>query len=366
MVNRVWGRAIAPSCCLVLMCGCAATTRHDKSREQAHERWDQVRAETKAKLASEQLAAGQLDQAAVQVAEARRLDPDNAGLQVMQARVLLGQGRSEDAQHLLENVQAEGSLRAEADYMLGILAQQRLDWDAALRRFLSAVDNDPSEIAYLSAAVQVLLQLGDAKSGLALLQVHEKELGWKPAYAAAAAECYEQLERWSDAARSWRRAVQTESDPAINERLGLALWHAEQWADAADVLGRLLDGGEESSAARLALAECLIQLDRAQDARETLTPILQHNPRDVGALRLLAQAQVREGALQQALFTLARALQSDPDNESLLELGAAVAYRLDRTELATRYAGRLRALSPDSPVAAEVLSGRKTEADRSN
>jgi len=350
----------------LLLCGCAAQTRHDAARDAAQERWNLVRSETKAKLASEQLSAGHLDQAAVQLAEARRLDPENAALQVMQARVLIGQGRSEDARLLLERVVAEGSLRAEADYMLGILAQQRLDWDGALQHFLSAIDSDPSDVAHLTAAVQVLLQIGDAQSGLALLGQHERELGWQPAFEAAAAECYEQLGLWTDAARAWRRAIRTDADAAITERLGLALWRAEDWGAAADVLAELPQGDEESGSLRLALAECLIQLDRGDEARELLMPILRRNPRHLGALRLMVQAQVREGALEQALLTIARALHGAPADASLLELGAAVAHRLDRHDLAVRYAVRLLDVSPDSPISARILASRKDEADRSN
>jgi Tfp pilus assembly protein PilF len=346
--------------------GCAAPTRHDRASDAAKERWNLVRADTKAKLASEQLSAGHLDQAAVQVAEARRLDPESTALQLMQARVLMGQGRSEDARLLLERVVVEGPQRAETDYMLGILAQQRLDWDGALQHFLGAIDSDPREVAHLTAAVQVLLQVGDAQSGLALLRQHEREVGWQPAFEAAAGECYEQLGLWTDAARAWRRAVRADANSTISERLGLALWRAEEWGEAADILAELVQGGTASVTLQLALVECLIQLDRGGEAREFLTPILRQDPRHRGALRLLAEAQVREGALEQALLTLARALHAAPADEGLLELGAAVAHRLQRHDLAARYAGRLLDISPASAIAARILTSRKEAADRSN
>lgn len=337
----------------VLACGgCASWERHEQVTEQAEQHWNVVRADVKARLASEQLAAGNLDQAGQSLDEARRLDPENTKLKIMQARTWIGQGRSDDAQQLLDTIHTDGAQLGQVEYLRGIIDQQRLAWSAALDHFLAAVDADTSEVAYLTAAVQVLLQLGDAESALALLGLHADALDWTPAFNAAAAECYEQMGRWDEAARAWQRVVDHDEDAEVGERLAIALWRAKRWGEAETALRELLESSEKTPPVtlRLALAECCISQGKTEAARSTLREILADQPQNVAALTLLAQAFVHDGALPEALRACQRGLAAAPANVTLLELAAGLAKRLGDQRRVLRYVERLRHIQPDSPV----------------
>lgn len=337
--------------------GCMGPLRHDAAKAEAQQRWNRVRADVKARLASEQLASGQLEKAGAAIGEARQLDPHNEALQLMQARALIGRGESAQAGQLLDAFAPGGPHAAEVAYLRGVIAEQRLDWPAALDHFLSAIDHDPDDVANLTAAVQVLLQLGEARPALALLQMHEPQHGWRPAFQAAAAECHEQLGDWARAAAAWRQVVGDEADPAVRERLALALWRSGQWAQASELLRELIDDPEreQPAALRVALAECYTRQNRPDEARDELNAVLRESPRNVPALVALARLLAQQGAFEQALHTAAACLALEPEHAGMLELAATLAHRLGWTDQAQVFARRVQALAPDSPVPPLIL-----------
>ncbi|MFQ5806484.1 MAG: tetratricopeptide repeat protein [Phycisphaerae bacterium] len=343
---------------LLVTSACMSTQR--QARQEAAERWNQVRAEVKAKLASDQLAAGHVDDAATQLAAALRLDPANPELLTLQARVHLARGDHRAAQRLLEGIEAEGKLQAEINYLLGIIQQQRLHWDEALNHFARAASGDPGEVAYVVAVVQNMLQLGEAQEALALLHSHEDEFGWTEAYHAAVAECCEQLEDWSAAAAAWEKVAGANAPPAVRERLAMALYRCERWPEAIAHLQRLLDEPEVHPIAplRLALAQCLLETHQPAAAQEQVSRVLREHPQNATALRLLAHVFARQEQFERARRTAERALRLEPDSPHALELVAALAYQAGDKARACLLAERIQQSFPDldSPVARQILA----------
>lgn len=140
--------------------GCQTPGVQQQSREEATQRWRIARSSVKAQLAADQMEMGRVEDAAAELDEALRLDPNNADLSLMQARVFLARGDNAAALETLENLERDHGPSAEAHYLIGIVCQQRLQWPAAEEYFLSALEQSPSEVAYLSAAVQARLQAG--------------------------------------------------------------------------------------------------------------------------------------------------------------------------------------------------------------
>jgi tetratricopeptide (TPR) repeat protein len=353
--------AVLPALSLALS-GCAGT--QSQARQAAAERWNRARAEVKAKLASDQLTAGNVEDAATELAEAFRLDPANPKLLVLQARVCLARGDLAAAEGLLESARSAEGSDAEIDYLLGIVHEQRLQWPAARESFARATDQDPQELTYAVALVQVMLQLGEAEEALLFLRAREGQFGWTSGYHAAHAECCEQLGDWAGAASAWQKVIDANDESAIRERLATALYRAGRWPEAVLHFEQLLGQPETPSAAplRLAFAECLLEDGRVAAAHEQLSLLLRDDPRDLAALRLMARVFARRGQFERARQTAEQALQLAPDDLRTLELAATLAFRAGDARRASSLARQILQSSPagDSPVARQILAQLST------
>ncbi len=381
--------ALAASVLAAVAGGCMNPPK--KANREATERWNQARASVKAKLASDQLASGDVAGAASELAEAKRLAPADQHLASLQARVYLAQGNIGAARAVLESAQLAGKSQAEVEYLLGVVQQGQAAGESSLTHYLKAAELDPESATYAVAAVQVMLQLGRTPDALQYLQSREAQLGWTSAYSAALAECYEQAGDWRPAALAWRRVLDSAGGegtaqagaaspgpgpadssaanghagrPAagdaaarwinIRERWATALYHAGQWAEAVPVLQSLLQASETDAPVllRLMLADCLLQTNDAAGARAQLDLALVNDGRDPRALRRLAQTLARLGEYGAALAAAERALETAPEHEPTLELAAALALRTGQVDLARSFARRT---GPDNPVARVIL-----------
>lgn len=338
---------------IAALAGCQLTGSGARSREQAEQRWRIARADVKARLAADQLDAGNINQAATELSKARRLAPDDAGLKILESRVLLADGRFAQAERLLESGTTSSARGAEARYLLGIIEQQRLHWDSALEHYLAAADQDPDQIDYVVAAVQVLLQLSRADDGLELLAGCKDRVGWQTAWHAARAECFEQLERWEQAAGSWRRVANTDQRSDISERLALALYRSQAWRDAIPILQQIVDADQSTAArpVRLALAECLLESGDAEGARGQALAVLGKSPRNVPALRLLARILAADGHYERGLAVIEQALEIDPNDMLTVEYAAVLAFKTGDTRRAARWARVINTADSSNPSA---------------
>lgn len=347
--------------------GCQATQR--QARQSATGRWNAVRAAVKARLAADQLAAGNVADAAGELADAVRLDPGVAQVVPLQARVHLARGQTRQAQRFLERAAAEGRGGAEVEYLLGVVWQQRQQWETAREHFERASRQDPEQVAYFVAVVEALLQLGQAPQALAWLESGQERFGWTAAYQAARAECCEQLGDWATAATAWCRVLGAgPEDVGLRERAGLALYRAGRFDEAVPILSGLVsapppeDGqaaaGGRADVLRLALADCLLETGRDEAARGVVSELLRKDEHNALAWRLLARILAAQGQYQRAHGAAEKALALDRDDRRALELAAALAYRSGNRDRAAALAARLRARASqgDDPVAELILS----------
>lgn len=343
----------------LVLTGCAATPHRE--REAAEQRWNMARAQVKARLASDQLAAGNVSSASAELNEASRLVPDNPGLAPLRARILLAEGRIAEAADLLANTLLEGRAQAEIEYLRGVVLQQQERWEQAASAYELAAETDPAEIAYLVAAVQTRLQLGQPDVALALLRAQEGRCGWTSAYQAALAECHEQRGDWPAAVSAWRRVASAPAAEAdMRERLATALFRAGRHADAIPLLGELAAGADTESAPRLLvmLAESCLAQGRLADAQRHAQRALQLAPRYTPAMHLLARALAALGNYEHAARIARQAVGQDAYDLRALELATALTWRAGEDARAALLAQRLAELEPGNPVAAHILAQR--------
>jgi tetratricopeptide (TPR) repeat protein len=329
-------------------------------------------------LAADQLEAGNVADAASELAEAYCLNPTLAELVPLQARVHLANGDTHKAQQLLENATLEGPARAEVEYLLGIVWQHQQRWDTALEHFTHASRLDPDEIAYFVAVVQALLQSGQTDQALHRLRSVQEKFAWTGAYQAAWAECHEQLGDWNTAAAAWSKVIGSNAaDPGIRERLAMALYQAGRLSEATPIFEQLVNEAgpglqpvesDPADCLRLALADCLLEDGRIDAAHTHVAAVLRQDEGQVAAWRLLARVLVVQGRFEPALHAAQRALQIDPDNTQSLELAAALASRSGDQELAATLATRLLERHHDrgNHVARAILSATMAPNTRSD
>lgn len=349
-------------CLMLAIPACQMPSHGRRARRDAEQRWRLSQADVKARLAADRLAAGDIRQASEEIAEARRLAPDNPGLKLLEARTLLAAGRFARARGVLNAITGPTRRGGEVAYLLGVIAQQRNDWDAALDQYLTAARQKPDVPEYVVAAAEVQLQLGRPTEALELLDSCKRRLGFQPAWLAARAECLEQLDRWDEAADTWQRVAGTSDAEHVSERLALALMRAGDWNRATPLLRRLVQaaGPDEALPLRLALAECLLETGDRDGARRQILSVLEAKPRNLPALRLLARVLAAAGHYRRGLNVATQILDIAPDDTQGLELAAALAYKIGEYDRAARWSRRLACADPHTPnpIASRILARR--------
>jgi tetratricopeptide (TPR) repeat protein len=336
------------------LAGCQ--TPQQRATEQSVQRWNEARAQVKAKLASDQFVAGNIKAAAGELAEARQLDPANQTWTPLQARIWLAQGDTGAAADLLDHTRLDGPAQAEVEYLRGVVCQQEQRWEESLTAFQSAAELDENEVAYVIAAAQVWLQLGRPQQALQCLEASRTNFAWTNAYQAALAECLEANGDWSGAASAWRRVTEVAADADIRERLAEALCRAGRYGEALPVLEDLLSASpaQQSPAVRLRLAEAQLAANQPNAARAQAQAVLHSDPGNSAALLLLAQAWAAAGDTGAALRSVNRALQFDPQNARALELAAALEWAAGNVHAARDRARRLDQLDPGNSIAVHI------------
>src|SRR5690606_31314755 len=92
------GSAILTAVCLTGISCSEIHTDQRTSKQQAQERWNNVRGKIKHQIAAENFARGELDEAQKQLSEALSLDPTLPDAYVLQTRILLERGEIAAAQ----------------------------------------------------------------------------------------------------------------------------------------------------------------------------------------------------------------------------------------------------------------------------
>lgn len=301
---------------LPFACGCAQGTgilsKTQKASEEAHVRWNKVRARVKLQLAQAQYDAQHLNESLRELEEALSLDPDNADACVLLARIRLEQNRIPDARQALEHAARIQPDHAEAAYVAGIVAQRCDDWSTALSCYTRAAGLRPAEADYVAAAAEALMAMNRAPEALALIESRLSDFDDDARLRFLSAQVHSELGLSDAAAERMRQAARAaDNDRAIQAALGLALAEAGRDVEAVGVLAPLYHamvksgataakernqpGGDarcvtvSSAAVGLILARCHYQLGNLNEARRCLADLIGRDPDDAQAWLLLAR-----------------------------------------------------------------------------
>ncbi len=329
------------------------------NREAAQKRWNLARSDVKARLAADQLSAGDYLEASAAAREARALAPDDAEKTLLAARVELAQGDAEAAERLLNDDPTIDD-RPQAAYLRGVIHEQRRQWPAALEQFERADLLEPEQLTYALARSNALLQLGRAEEALRVLQERSDQFRSAPAYQAAVAECHEQMGDWAAAADAWAGLTEDDPDGTMGRRYVAALERGERWIEVAAALETLLQRrpAAEAPGLQLRLARAQLESRDSTAAQRTLRALLETDPRDPEALMLTVRALALQERFSDAAEVAELLVADRPRDPAALEFAASMHARAGAGNRARALAERLHGVDAENPIAREILSSQ--------
>ncbi|CAA9438518.1 MAG: hypothetical protein AVDCRST_MAG64-3959 [uncultured Phycisphaerae bacterium] len=351
LLSPVWFVAAA-----LAVAGCASSgPKEPTEKQKAEDRWRAARAGVMVNLAKDQYRNGQFEKARKSTDEALRLAPKNAQAHLVSARLLIEKGQLEAAEQALAAARQLTPNDGEAFYLSGVVMQRWQKHEQSYELYKTASAKSPAELAYVLAEAESLVTLERQADALALLQAKSDYFEHSGTLRDAIGQLLMQQNRHAEAARAFRQAsVLSEDEPAIKERLALALYKTNQHREAADLLAKLVQTEAYAKRADLfvMLGECQLLLKRTREARITFESASQLDPYSAGVWRGLGRAALEQNDYKRAELSLSKALRFDggrPETHLLLGTVSLAQGNLDAALVSFVTANKL---DPTDPTAA--------------
>lgn len=286
----------------------------------AKERMSQIKSGTEWQMARQQFEGGDLNKSLKTVDRSIALNPNVSKSHVLRGRILLEQGRLEDARTAFVQAEELNPDNVDAQYYLGIIHERVGEADKAVARYRKAMDLDTGNAQYLIAAAETLVQAGKLDEAESVL--NERRQFFE--YNAAVRQTFghiAMLRRDPSKAVEWfnEAMLLAPGDNRIIEDLIVAQVESSQFADAEVNIAKLLesDAGKDRRDLKQLRARCLLAVSKPVEARTLLLELV--NDKEGGR-----------------------------DFKSWVELGNVAIILKDKLNL-RQAAARARAISPDRP-----------------
>jgi protein O-GlcNAc transferase len=258
-------------------------------------------------------------------------------------------GRLQEAEQLYRQVLALDPNHAEACHLLGALACQLKQYDAAIPLMSRAVELNPRHAIFRSNFGETLRQAGqleraeaefrhalaldprlhDARTNLATVQLSREE--WEPALATLAPALREmpqnavawrlsgdalaKLKRNAEAMAAYQRALAIRPD-FVDVKFNMAAVEADngRFEEAVALYRAVIAAAPNDWEARLQLADTLIRTNRLLDAYQELKILVEKNPSHAAGFSRLANLLRNGDQIDEALRAYARAVELAPDD----------------------------------------------------
>jgi tetratricopeptide (TPR) repeat protein len=189
---------------------------------------------------------------------------------------------------------------------------------------LRAEETDPGEVDTEVARAVSLHQSGDI---LGAIDAYEMLLERAPERADARSNlgaAFVHLGRYEEAIEQYRLALaQVGGSPVIRFNLGLALYKAVRFSEAATELGQVVELQPTNKNAVLLLAECHLQLGENEKVIDLLAPLEETYSEDRAYAYLLGTALLREEETERGQIWIDRVLSGGDSAEARLLMGEA-------------------------------------------
>ena len=384
---------LAAALALTLVAGGCGNANKKNSKE-ANARWNSARANVLCSLAKDQYKSGAFDKCRKTVTDGLKMDPTHGELRVLSAKLAIEQGQLDLAERELETARKYAPNNPQGYYLAGVVYQRWQKPERAYEFYTAASDKAPAELPYVLARAEMLVELERSDEALALLQGKVNYFENSAAIRDAVGQLFMQQRRFKDAVDMFRQAsVLEDQELSFKERLGLALFYDKQYAEAAEVLSKLItkEGYTERADLLSALGESQLRLGKTRDARHTFESAARINPSNAKAWVGLGQAAMETKDYRRAELALKKALSLEPTSgevhlmvgylrlrqEKLKEALASfqkasalddkdtvsvcmigyVYEKTGRSDLAMKYYGKALKLKPSDQLASKLMAG---------
>ena len=307
-----------------LVAGCSGSKKPTQ-KEAARQHWNQTRANVLLSLARDQYVTGNFEKSRQTTDEALVMDPKNPGLRLLSAKLAIEQGRLEQAEGELKIAREVAPKNPEADYLSGVIYQRWQKPQLAHDYYKAAADKAPSELAYLMARAEMLVEMGEPSDALKLLEAKVVYFEHSATIRTAVGQLLVEQRRYKEAVDIFRQAsILATEDLTIREQMALAMFYAGQYREASDALNRLMKNDQYAQRGDLlaALGECQLQMGQYREARATLESATQRDNSSAGVWLSLAKAAMQLNDPKRAEVSLKKSLAIEPDSsEAHLMLG---------------------------------------------
>lgn len=284
----------------------------------AKERMSQIKSGTEWQMARQQFEGGDLTKSLKTVDRSIALNPSVSKSHVLRGRILLEQGRLEDARAAFVQAEELNPDNVDAQYYLGFIHERVSEPDKAVARYRKAMDLDTGNAQYLIAAVETLVQSGKLEEAESLLNERRQFFEYNAAVRQSFGHIA-MLRRDPARASEWfnEALLLAPGDTRILEDLIVAQVESAQFADAEVNIAKLLetDAAKDRRDLKQVRARCLMALNKPVEARTLLLELV--NDKEGGR-----------------------------DFRSWVELGNVAIILKDKINL-RQAAARARAISPD-------------------
>ena len=324
---------------------------HAVDKQQAEQRWNEVRGRVKYQLAEQQFSRGLFEDAASNVGESLSLDPTRPESFAMLAKCHLEMNKPASAQQAVNMARQLDLESAELHYVQGVLFEQRDRMDEAIQEYAKAQSLDPTKLDYLIALVENLVAQGHVEKARSVIQQEAVQVDDDGSLAVLSAYIALLTDQVEVAAAHLRSALahETESD-LVRLELGRILVAMHRCREALPLLQPLLDRFDETEldgVLRRAAAVCYINEGDPGEAKRILSGYAKRHPHDAAAHLLLAKAAIADGDSMTALAAVTRAEQTAPRHPEVRFVRAVIHWKRGESDAAARLLDAIIDQSPE-------------------
>ena len=283
-------------------------------KEEAAREWNGARSAVLTSLANEQYKSGNFDKARRTVDEALKMTPESEPLHVLSAKLAIENGQLELGEQELALARKYNPNDPEAYYLTGVVYQRWQKPQLAYDYYHQASAKAPAELAYVLAEAEMLVALDRSPEALTLLQGKVVYFEHSGAIRDVVGQLLMQAGRYPEAVASFREAsILAEDDQGTRERLASALFHNNEFREAADILSRLVQTDAFNKRADLftMLGECQLALGKPREARYSFESASSLDQYDAHIWECLGRAALEQGDLHRAELSLGRSIKLD-------------------------------------------------------
>jgi len=240
--------------------------------------------------------------------------PKDVFVRIDHGRLLMAQGKTQDAVSYLQGVVADAASSAQAHYYLAVAFWQNGNLGQARSAFM-----DSLKISQSSAALQALARLSVAQGNIADAQIYAQEIVQRaPADVAAHELLAGTLARQGKLQPAEQQILLAEQlapdESAIHVKLGQIYAAEKKWPEAQKEFELALQLDPHSTSALAQLADFLMARNQANQALARVRQYTAANPNDANAHVVLGSVnlQLKDYGAAQAEFE--HAIQIDPNN----------------------------------------------------